>query len=700
MTILAIDFGTSRIKAAYWDEESGKAVVLPLGKGGRLYVPSLFHVSKDGKIRFGDEAEVMLHHDPQGIVENLKLDLDKPIKYVPNGQQVKSAELMALLFRRIIEYATRQVPAFGGSAPKTLVLTLPSRWDYSDIYMDALDTIGYTGEKVVIREPEAAGLAWVAEQSPKPEDMLVVLDFGGGTIDWACLRVDEKGQPQMIAELPPGGITAAGSHVDAGLFDEMMKHINEEQRQEVQQRRAQVLEQIRQLKESQNGTATLSGEDGLEVQLGAETFVYPKELFDQVVKCEVIDQAIEGIGGYLRRVARMAKSGSADRQLWCVMAGGTRLLSGLEERVKEQLFDIGKSSGVVVKFSEIGQADFATAKGAVRKGNPVIIDQLGTFFSATVDKYSEIILSAHITCTNTFYAHSDAVYCISYSPDGRYLVSGGADHKVKLWDVVDGAYLREYEAKVPYLFRHVAHVAFTPNGKYLAAVAAGILNVWDVMSEECLYDHEIPFSEGKWPHLVRFLSCSPDSGHLVIGDIMNQTIYTFWFSEKEFTNMFVGHEKGLGYVLLSPDGKYLAAGGNDGIVRIWDVKHGKCFRKLVRQSSGFVEYLSYSPDGKYLVSGSRFDEPVEIWDVDSGVLLRKLKLHFGGVRTGSYSPNGRYLALSFFDNIIRLFAIDSGELLRELVGHTDSVICLAYSPDGKCLASGSRDGTVRLWSLM
>ena len=240
MTILAIDFGTSRIKAAYWDEAKSEAVVLPLGKGGRLYVPSLFHVSKDGKIRFGDEAEVMLHHDSSGVVENLKLDLDKPIKYVPNGQQVKSVELMALLFRRIIDYASRQVPSLGGNAPKTLVLTLPSRWDYGDIYMDALESIGYTGEKMVVREPEAAGLAWIEEKKPQVGDMLVVLDFGGGTIDWACLRIDEKGRPGMIAELPPGGITAAGAHVDAGLLDELMQRASEDQRKEAQQHKAQV----------------------------------------------------------------------------------------------------------------------------------------------------------------------------------------------------------------------------------------------------------------------------------------------------------------------------------------------------------------------------------------------------------------------------------------------------------------------------
>jgi formylglycine-generating enzyme required for sulfatase activity len=367
MSVLAIDFGTSRIKAAYWDEVKGEAVVLPLGKGGRLYVPSLFHVSKDGKIRFGDEAEVMLHHDSSGVVENLKLDLDKPIKHVPNGQQVKSGELMALLFRRIIDFGSRQIPSFGGNAPKTLILTLPSRWDYGDIYMDALESIGYKGEKIVIREPEAAGLAWIEEKKPKVGDMLVVLDFGGGTVDWACLRIDEKGRPSMIADLPSGGITAAGVHVDAGLLDEMMQRISEEQRREVQQHRAQVLEQIRQIKESQNGGASLSGEDGLlEVQLVPEPFIFSREVYEAIIRREAIDQAVEGIGGYVKKVIKIARD--RNKELSCVMAGGTRLLSGLEERVKERIMEIGKSSGVAMTVASIAQADFATVRGAVLRG--------------------------------------------------------------------------------------------------------------------------------------------------------------------------------------------------------------------------------------------------------------------------------------------------------------------------------------------
>ena len=369
MSVLAIDFGTSRIKAAYWDEAKGEAVVLPLGKGGRLYVPSLFHVSRDGKIRFGDEAEVMLHNDPQGVIENLKLNQDKTIQYLRESQKVNTSDLMSLLFGRIIDYASSQIPAFVGQAPETVVLTMPSRWDFSDIYTDALKSIGYKGEKIVIREPVAAGLAWIEEKKPQVGDMLVVLDFGGGTVDWACLCIDEKGRPGMIAELPPGSVTAAGAHVDAGLLDEMMLRIGEEQRKEVQQRRALVQEQIRQMKESQNGRASLSGDEGfLEVQLGSDPFIFPREVFESIVCRTAVDQAVEGIGRYIKKVAGTARERNKD--LWWVMAGGTRLLVGLEEKVKERIMEIGKESGVAMHVASIAQADFATVRGAVLRGVP------------------------------------------------------------------------------------------------------------------------------------------------------------------------------------------------------------------------------------------------------------------------------------------------------------------------------------------
>ena len=366
MSILAIDFGTSRIKAAYWDAERSEAVMLPIGQGGRLYVPSLFYVGKDGKIRFGDDAERELYHDPEGVLDNLKLDLDKAFQYLRENQQVKTSDLMTLLLRRIIEHSAREVKGFGGKAPEKLVLTYPAKLDYEDIYRDALKEAKYRGEAVFIREPEAAGWAWVKEENPKPGEVLVVLDFGGGTIDWATLQVDEQRRPVMIPDLRPDGMTAAGLHVDEGLFDEMMRQLRTEARTYALSHRAQVLEQIRLMKESQNGSAVLSGDSSqpLEVRLGAESFTFERKIFEGVVKRAVLDQAIGRIEGYMQKVVMHQQAG-ARKQIWCVLAGGTRLLSGLEEQVKKRIKEIGKAGGVEVKFSEIAQADFATVRGAV-----------------------------------------------------------------------------------------------------------------------------------------------------------------------------------------------------------------------------------------------------------------------------------------------------------------------------------------------
>ena len=367
MSVLAIDFGTSRIKAAYWNDTRGEAVMLPLGDGGRLYVPSLFYVNREGKIRFGDEAKAMLFHDPQGVVENLKLKLGKPLQNLPNNRQAASSELMALLFRNIIQHSVQEVKGFSGKPPEKIVLTYPALLDYTTIYKDALRAAGYRGEESYIREPEAAGWAWVKEEKREPGEVLVVLDCGGGTVDWATLCVDEKRRPRMVADLPASGITAAGVDVDQGLFEEMMKHINEGQKSYAMANRPRVIELIRQMKESQNGRSLLSGKESqmLEVQLGEQAYLFDRKVFENVVKREALDQALVSIEGYLKKVVKHQHENKGRKQIWCVLVGGTRLLSGLEEQVKQRVKETGKAGGIEIKFAEIEQADFATVRGAV-----------------------------------------------------------------------------------------------------------------------------------------------------------------------------------------------------------------------------------------------------------------------------------------------------------------------------------------------
>ena len=76
--------------------------------------------------------------------------------------------------------------------------------------------------------------------------------------------------------------------------------------------------------------------------------------------------------------------------------------------------------------------------------------------------------------------------------------------------------------------------------------------------------------------------------------------------------MLEEHEGSVHSVAFSPDGKFLASGGDDHTVRIWSVETGECLKVLKEQESS-VHSVAFSPDGKFLASGGR-DKIVRIWE--------------------------------------------------------------------------------------
>ncbi|CCL98754.1 uncharacterized protein FIBRA_00759 [Fibroporia radiculosa] len=154
-------------------------------------------------------------------------------------------------------------------------------------------------------------------------------------------------------------------------------------------------------------------------------------------------------------------------------------------------------------------------------------------------------------------------------------------------------------------------------------------------------------------------------------------------------------------VCFSPDGKLLATGAEDKLIRIWDIAK-KRIRQVFDGHQQEIYSLDFSRDGRLIVSGSG-DKTARIWDMTDGKPNKILSINEdtsdAGVTSVCISPDGRLVAAGSLDTIVRIWDVATGQLVERLKGHRDSVYSVAFTPDGKGLVSGSLDKTLKYWDL-
>ncbi|MFF4402469.1 helix-turn-helix domain-containing protein [Streptomyces sp. NPDC001480] len=154
-------------------------------------------------------------------------------------------------------------------------------------------------------------------------------------------------------------------------------------------------------------------------------------------------------------------------------------------------------------------------------------------------------------------------------------------------------------------------------------------------------------------------------------------------------------------VAFSPDGHSLATARDDGATRLWDIRTGRLQRGLAADSEAAdtaamgVAWLAFSPDSRTLATACD-NGTLRLWDTRTGRLQQRLAKHVHGVHSLAFSPDGHTLATGGNDGAAQLWDARTGHLRRRLAGQTRVVRSLAFSPDGRTLAGGD-DGTIRLW---
>jgi WD40 repeat protein len=154
----------------------------------------------------------------------------------------------------------------------------------------------------------------------------------------------------------------------------------------------------------------------------------------------------------------------------------------------------------------------------------------------------------------------------------------------------------------------------------------------------------------------------------------------------------------LNRVIIDAEGRRVAAGGRDGIVRIWDLGSGKLLRKLEDLKGKRIGGLDFSPSNRWIAATDDHGW-LALWPLDSVGSPCLVHLSHQELFAAAFDETESFIAAAGADRVVLVWPLHQPDARpRELFGHQDMVGDVKFGPGG-VLASASDDGTIIIWDV-
>ncbi len=286
--------------------------------------------------------------------------------------------------------------------------------------------------------------------------------------------------------------------------------------------------------------------------------------------------------------------------------------------------------------------------------------------------------------------HRGPVNGATFGPGGQLVATWSEDGTARLWRAGVGPFggFPPADARLigshslPPTARRGPSVAFSPDGRHLLSAGAdGTARLWGRVRQPRILRHDGPVNGGSFSGNGKTVITASDDGTARVWRVSDGRLLAS-----------LPHGAPVNVARLDRSGRVAVTAGRDGWALLWNVRARNVLKRL--KYEGAVNDAEFSRDGQLVVTAGA-DGTATIWHV-SGTRKVTLRGHTEEVVAATFSPDGKRVATASADSTARIWNVRTGAS-RQLSDHTGALTSLGFNRDGSLLATGSTDSDARVW---